>query len=128
VLKAGLNPDDYADQLEMLRNKQFFARAEYRFTEAELEDFQADVTAFAERVRAASRQDFHPRQVSICMGFPAQHCPYSNICIEDGPIARRSFTTMEIRHAELTGELAEPWVRSQRLQKKEDEINDPFAD
>lgn len=133
ILRHGLNPDDYADQLEKLSGRAFFARERYVFTDPELDAFEADARAAALRIMRAEQEPMsvdHPRQVAVCTGPAASPCPYSNICIEDGPMARKSFQVMNIRHAELKNEFAEPYVASLRACTRQETVQqherDPF--
>lgn len=112
-IKHGLDPDGYADQLEMLaqRGQTFFARETYFFTDPELKAFEREVVAHAQDIKRAERAEFHPMQTAMCVGgIVHTPCPYSGICLADGPMARKSYTVQTIRHAELTGDLAEPYV------------------
>lgn len=133
IIKHGLNPDDYADQLEKLKGKSFFARERYVFTDPELDAFAVDVREAAFRIMRAEQGENstdHPRQVAVCQSPGAGVCPYSNICIEDGPMARKSFTVMNIRHAELKSDFAEEYVGKMRCKDnasvQQDKDSDPF--
>ena len=133
IIKHGLNPDDYADQLEKLKGKAFLARERYVFTDPELDAFAVDVREAAFRIMRAEQGENstdHPRQVAVCQSPGAGMCPYSNICIEDGPMARKSFTVMSIRHAELKSDFAEEYVGKMRCKDnasvQQDKDSDPF--
>lgn len=115
VIRHGFNPDDYADVLDGLRGKVYFAREAYPFTDPEIAAFGDDVRHFADAVMVEQRRGHHLRQVSVCTGPAAMPCPFqSSVCLEDGPMARRAFTVMGIRHPELTGAMAEPNAATER--------------
>jgi hypothetical protein len=115
ILDNGLSPDLYADKLEELKSVTFFEREFYPITAPELVDFEKDVIASARLMIAEERAAYHPRQTTVCVGFKASGCEFaSNVCLEDGPQMRKAFNVMGLRHAELEGDLAEPWVLAQR--------------
>lgn len=134
ILRHGLNPDDYADQLDKLAGKRFFARERYVFTDPEIDAFEHDARAAAFRIMRAEQEaesQDHPRQVAVCQGVAPMPCPYASICIEDGPMARRSFTVQSIRHAELKDEFAETYVSKMRgcneSKSMQQQDEDPFT-
>lgn len=114
VLRNGLNPDAYADVLEQLKSKKFFHRDSYVFTGPELEDFQRDTAHTALAIMAAERAAYHPRQTRVCIGTAVAPCPFKQVCIDDGAMMRKAYAVQGIRHAELTGDLAEPYVAQLR--------------
>jgi len=115
VLRHGLNPDDYADVLEQLRGKTFFHREHVVFTDPELDDFGRDATASAMEIMQAEKPDaYHPRQQSVCTGIAPRPCPYKELCLTDSKSLRKTFVVRGIRHAELTGILAEDYVAKMR--------------
>lgn len=141
IAKHGFNPDDYTDVLDGLTGRVFFAREAYPFTEPELDAFTHDVVNLARAIQREEAQPYHLRQTAVCTGPAALPCPYQgSICLEDGPMARRAFTVMGIRHPELCGDLAEPHVGKQRniitttaqaltaTAQGGSNSNDPFAD
>lgn len=114
LLERGHDPDDYADLLESLRGRSFYYRERFPFTEAELEDFGVDLYAFAERMKSAETYSSHPRQVQACQGPGRYRCEFHDLCLGDNPHAREEFTVKTLRHAELSGDLAEPWMGEAR--------------
>lgn len=108
ILKHGFDPDDYRDQLDALKSQRFFQRELYPFSEREVEEFGVDAAWTAIEMIEEERRPVHTRQVRVCGGFN-RGCPkgFESICMEDGPMARRSFQRMTIRHPELAGALAE---------------------
>lgn len=114
IQRHGLNPDAYADVLEQLRGKSFFKREHVVFTDPELDDFEKEATHAALEIMAAEHADYHPRQQSVCTGIAAHPCQFKQICLTDGPMMRKSFVVRGIRHAELTGNLAEDYVAKMR--------------
>lgn len=115
LLRHGFDPDSEknATQLEALEGVRFFQREAYPFTDVEIEDFGVSAAWRALTMIDAERRPFHPRQTRVCsfLGCPGN---FESICMEDGPMARRSFMKQTIRHPELTGDLAEPWVGAER--------------
>jgi hypothetical protein len=128
IMRHGLNPDDYGDVLEQLQSKTFFAREHYVFTDPELDDFSVDIAHVALEMRQASVPGTYlTRQQRICTGPGAIPCPYAQICLTDGPQMRRAFGVRGIRHAELTGDLAEPYAAQERGLTLSGKIVDHFS-
>lgn len=113
VYAHGFNPDHYADMLDSLKGKTFFGRERYHFTEPNLEDWERDVSYDALAAIATSKSAYFPR-TQICTMHGAPDCQFASVCLEDGPMARKNFTTMGIRHAELHGDFAEPYAAQER--------------
>ena len=119
VVAAGQDPAEYADFTETLPGwESFFARTHLPFSETDLVDFHADAYATALLIKDAQERDYHPRQVAVCQGGAAPRgCTFSEICQPgcDTPQARAmSYRVQGIRHAELRGDLAEPYVAKTR--------------
>lgn len=132
ILHHGFNPDDYADVLEQASRNVFFARESYAFTDSELDDFARDAGHAALRVIAEGRAAYHPRQLTECGGPGRMLCPYLDLCAPgaDGPMSRRSYSVLAIRHAEMHGEMAEPGVGAERMVATPTTISsiDPFTE
>lgn len=117
ILEHDLDPDDYTDHLEKLPGlDSCFHREQYSFTDIELDDFGVDAAWSALALIQAEKRPYHPRQTRVCQGFMGRGCPggFESICHQDGPMARKAFTTTTIRHRELEGDLAEPWTGRDR--------------
>jgi hypothetical protein len=113
--ERGQDPDDYRDQIERLRGNWYFQRERYLVTDRDLADFERDLVDDATRARDDSLPGAtYPRQTAVCTGPAAYRCAYAEPCIEDGPDVRRNYRVMGIRHAELEGDYAEPWVAQER--------------
>lgn len=117
VLAHGFDPDDahHSEQLRLLEGVRFFQREAYTFSDVEVEEFGTDLAWRALQMMEAERRPFHPRQTRICTGIN-RGCPggFESVCQQDGPITRSMYGRMTIRHMELTGDLAEPWVGADR--------------
>lgn len=115
IARYGFNPDDYADVLDSLRGKTFFGREAYPFTDPEIEDFGNEIGHVALDMVAEEKKQHHCRQTSLCSAIGMSPCQYmGSVCLEDGPMARRSYKVLGIRHVELHGEMAEPSAAKER--------------
>jgi hypothetical protein len=116
IMKHGFDVGDYEEMLRSLPGwEAFFSRDTYPLTERELRDFEVDLAHQALMMKERSQADYHPRQVQVCTGgVKALGCDFSDICIEDGNIARARFRVKTIRHEELKGELADPTAAVER--------------
>lgn len=119
VRANGFDVEEYRDFFERL-NHQYFKRTSFSIGDIELANLQKDLYHWALQVREASKENaHHPRQTAVCLGAGAYRCPYQGLCMEDAQEFRDSFNIKQVRHAELPGDLAEPWVGAQRAPRKE---------
>jgi hypothetical protein len=117
ILANGLDPGRYADVLDALSNRQFFARERYPLGQGDLDDWQTDAGWWALTRIEAQRRPYHPRQVASCVGPAANPCPYSRICLEDGAQVRIGYQLRSVRHEELRGDLSGPWAITPEREK-----------
>lgn len=109
LLQRGHNPDDFRDRLDGLRHRKFFHRQVHPFLEKDFDRFELELQHQAAAIKDASRHDHHHlRQFSVCTGFQGIRCEFEDICHEyDGDWHGHGFRIKNIRHEELTGDLAE---------------------
>jgi hypothetical protein len=119
IRKHGFNPDHYADKLESLRGRTFFARHAVRFTAEDLEAYGFEVSHRAMEIMAEQHKPHHTAQESVCTGVAAFPCQYAPIC-HDNAASRAGFSVRGIRHDELRGVMAEPYVAQQRKAQQRD--------
>lgn len=115
IIHNGENIDTFKIEIARLERNLFFAREGVAFTGPEIADFERDMTELALQVIAASKPNaFHSRQFSMCQGATYGKCQFQDICLDDGDFARADFTVKGVRHVELRGDMAEPWVAQER--------------
>lgn len=119
VRRHGFDVEQYRDFFERL-NAQFFHRETFSIGDVELANLELDLYHWALQVREASKPTaHHPRQTAICTSTSAAKCPYRMMCMEDDPEGHLMFNVKQVRHEELPGDLAEPWVGEQRAPRRE---------
>lgn len=110
--EAGFDRDDYVDILEDLPGLGHFVHREpHIFDAGELEACERDIAWRAMAAVAGEKSGYRPRQVSVCHGFTATGCPggFEPICL-GGEAVGAAYRVKVLRHEELTGDMAEPWM------------------
>ena len=117
LLDRGENPDDFRDRLDQLRERRFFYRQQHPSLEAEFDRFEHELGHQAQAIKQASHpKHHHLRQFSVCTGFQGIRCEFRHVCHEyDGDWHGHGFRLKNIRHEELTGDLAESTTKERGI-------------
>ncbi len=97
-----LDVNDYEDTLSMLqaRGDRFLWRFYHHVSEADLNDWELETYQVT---RDISQTDRYYRNPNAC-AVPGRRCAFRRICIEDDPMARRSFKFRSEHHPEVKAE------------------------
>lgn len=128
VLEHGFSPDDYADHIASLPDAgAYFHREHYDLTPRDFLDYEQDAAHEALRASLDEREDYLPRQTSVCQGVGRFGCPgrYEELCAHDTPLMRAAYERRPVRHPELSGPAAEPWVGPDRQRERVKEPQEP---
>jgi hypothetical protein len=101
----------YQRFLEVLATKPaFFARHEHRMTPEWIEGFGLEASNRALEIMAEEQKTEHTKQDGLCTGPMNYGCQFRSICQDMHPTAVAKFSKLGIRHTELRGVMAEPYV------------------
>lgn len=127
VLDNGFSPDDYADHIAGLPDSgAYFHREHYELSPRDFLDYEQDAAHEAMRTSLDEREDYLPRQTSVCQGVGRFGCPgrYEDLCTHDTPAMRAAYERRPVRHPELSGPAAEPWVGPDRQRARVEKAQD----